>query len=144
MKRPDEFTVDLFDLPHESPALPGALDFDLAVRHLIAEAIKHSALNATLIAARMSELLGFELSAHQLHSWTAPSRDAWRFPLAYLPALEVACETVAITTWLASVRGGRLRIGREALDSELGKQERLISEAQRKVRALKKLMGEGE
>ncbi len=144
MKRPDEFTADLFDLPCEASALPGALDFDLAVRHLLKIAIQDSAHNATTIAARMSDLLGLDVSAHQLHSWTAPSRDAWRFPLCYLPALEVACETVAITTWLAGVRGGRLRIGREALDSELGRQERLISEAQRKVRALKKLMGEGE
>ncbi len=123
---------------------PGALDYGLAVRRLLAEAIKHSAQNTHWIAARMSELTGVAISEHQVHAWTAPSREGWRFPLEYLPAFEAACETHALTAWLAAVRGGRLLIGREALNAELGRQERLIDEARRKIKQLKNVMGENE
>lgn len=145
MKRPpDTLTGDLFAVPAPATALPGALDYSLAVRRLIAQAVKDSDLNAAQIAARMSELTGHAISEHQLHAWTAPSREGWRFPLEYLPAFETAVETTTLTAWLASVRGGRLLIGRDALNAELGRLERLRDEAARKIWQLKQAMEDGE
>lgn len=143
MKRSiDTLTGDLFEVPMPVASLPGALDYGLAVRRLLGEAIKASDLNAGRIAARMSELTGHAVSEHQLHAWTAPSRESWRFPLEYLPAFETAAETHAVTAWLASTRGGRLLVGRETLNAELGRLERLRDEAGRKIKQLKTVMGE--
>lgn len=143
-RRPDHQTRDLFAVPAPTAMLPGALDFGLAVRRLLSDAIKGCPLNACQIAARMSELIGAPITEHQLHAWTAPSREGWRFPLEYLPAFEAAVETHDITAWLASVRGGQLHIGRDVLHAELGRLERLRDEAARKIKSLKNAMGEGE
>ena len=143
MKRAtDTMTGDLFEVPIPAASLPGALDYGMAVRRLLADAIKASYINASQIAARMSELIGHPISEHQLHAWTAPSREGWRFPLEYLPAFEAAAETHALTAWLAATRGGRLLVGREALNAELGRLERLRDEAGRKIKQLKNVMGE--
>lgn len=145
MKRPaDTLTGDLFAVPVAPAALPGALDYGLAVRQLLVDAVKSSPLNARELAARMADLTGHPISEHQVHAWTAPSREGWRFPLEYLPAFEAAAETHAITAWLAATRGGRLLVGREALNAELGRQERLIDAARQKIKQLKNVMGEGE
>ncbi len=143
MRRRDAITADLFAVPVEAPRLPGALDYGLAVRRLLANAVKASPLNVSEIAAQMAEFVGAPVTAHQVHAWTAPSREAWRFPLEYLPAFEAAAETHMLTAWLAEVRGGRLSIGREALHAELGRLERQRDEAGRRIRVLKQAMGEG-
>ena len=138
----DALTGDLFSLPSEPATLPGTQDFSLAVRRLLSDAIKDSPLNASQIAARMSELTGTTVTEHQLHAWTAPSREGWRFPFEYQPAFETAAETHRLTAWLSGVRGGRFLVGREALNAELGRLERMRDEAGRKIKQLKQVMGE--
>lgn len=140
----DPLTLDLFEVPVARKPLPGALDVGLAVRHLISDLLKASPYTRFEIAARMSELLGHEITKHQLDSWTAESRESWRFPLEYLPALEVAVETHRVTTWLADLRGCKVLVGKEALDAEIGKLERLKEDAARKIKQLKHAMGEME
>lgn len=140
----DSLTLDLFAVPVPRTPLPGALDVGLAVRHLISDLLKASPLNRFEIAARMSELLGHEITKNQLDAWTAESREGWRFPLEYLPAFEVAVETHQVTTWMADLRGCKVLVGKEALDAEIGKLERLKEEAARKIKQLKQAMGEME
>ena len=140
----DPLTLDLFEVPVPRVPLPGALDVGLAVRHLVSDLLKASPRNRFEIAARMSELLGHEITKHQLDSWTAESREGWRFPLEYLPAFEVAVETHQLTTWLADLRGCKVLVGKEALDAEIGKLERLKEDAARKIKQLKHAMGEME
>lgn len=140
----DLLTGDMFAVPAPVATFPGALDYSQAVRHLLVAAIKASPLNSAQIAARMSELIGNQISEHQLHAWTAPSREGWRFPLEHLPAFEAATETHTITAWLADVRGGRLLVGREALNAELGRLERVRDDAGKKIKQLKTAMGESE
>lgn len=142
--RHDSLTLDLFEVPVARSPLPGALDVGIAVRHLISDLLKASPRNRFEIAARMSELIGKEVSRDQLNAWTAESRDHWRFPLEYLPAFEVAVETHQITAWLADLRGCKVLVGKEALDAEIGKLERLKEDAAKKIRQLKHAMGEME
>jgi len=111
MARRDSQTLDMFDVPVERQPLPGALNVALPLRSLLASMMKASALSRLQLAARMSELTGLEITEDQLNSWTAPSREGWRFPLEYLPAFEVALETHELTAWLADLRGARLSVG---------------------------------
>lgn len=140
----DSLTLDLFEVPVARNPLPGALDVGLAIRHIISDLLKASTRNRFEIAARMSELLGHEITKHQLDSWTAESREGWRFPLEYLPAFEVAVETHQVTTWMADLRGCKVLVGKEALDAEIGKLERLKEDAGKKIKQLKQAMGEME
>lgn len=140
----DPLTLDLFEVPVPRAPLPGALDVGLQIRHLVSDLLKACPLNRFEVAARMSELLGHEITKHQLDSWTAESREGWRFPLEYLSAFEVAVETHRVTTWLADLRGCKVLVGKEALDAEIGKLERLKEDAARKIKQLKQAMGEME
>jgi len=143
-QRHDPLTMDLFEVPIARAPLPGALAIGPALRHLLSDLLKASPLQRFEIAALMSELTGQEITKHQLDSWTADSREGWRFPLEYLPAFEVALETHSITAWLADLRGCKVLVGKEALDAEIGKLERLKEDAARKIKQLKHAMGEME
>ncbi len=138
----DPLTLDLFAIP--APVVPsvGALDVGMALRHLLSELLKATPLTRYQVAAKMAELTGHDISKHQLDSWTAESREGWRFPLEYLPAFEVAVETHDVTAWLAELRGARLSVGREALESQLGRIATMKDELARQEKALKKLLGE--
>jgi len=142
--RHDSLTLDLFEVPVARNPLPGALAIGPAIRHLLADLLKACPRQRFEIAAQMSELTGQEITKHQLDSWTADSREGWRFPLEYLPAFEVAVQTHDITAWMADLRGCKVLVGKEALDAEIGKLERLKEEAARKIKQLKQAMGEME
>jgi len=145
MRRPsDTLTLDLFEVPVPTTPMPGALNFNLVLRHLLSDLLKRCPQSREIVAARMSELTGDAITKHQLDAWTAESREGWRFPLEYLPAFEVAVETHQITTWLADLRGCKVLVGKEALDAEIGKLERLKEDAARKIKQLKLAMGEME
>ncbi len=145
MKRAtDTLTLDLFEVPVPTTPIPGALNFSHQLRHLLSEQLKTCPRSREIVAARMSELIGESITKHQLDSWTAESREGWRFPLEYLPAFEVAVETTVVTTWIAGIRGGRVIMGKEALDVEIGKLERLKDDAAKRIKQLKQAMGEME
>ena len=143
-RRTDTLTLDLFEVPMPTAPMPGALNFSHALRRLLSDLLKNSPQSREIIAGRMSELTGETITKHQLDSWTAESREGWRFPLEYLPALEVACETHQVTTWLADLRGCKVLVGKEALDAEIGKLERLKEDAGKRIKQLKHAMGEME
>jgi hypothetical protein len=137
MTKRDNKTLDLFEIPRGPELLPGALDIDHHVRGLVSKLLKDTPLSRYQVAARMSELIGVEVSKHQLDAWTAESRDGWRFPLAYVPAFEAALGTYAITQLLAEKRGCTVNIGADALLAELGKIEHQEMDLKARKAALK-------
>jgi len=141
--RRDTLTADLFEVPVPASRLPGELAMGVQVRSQISALLNDSPLSRYEIAARMSELTGEDISKHSLDSWTAESRAGWRFPLEYLPALEVALDCHALTQWVGTVRGCKVLVGREAIDAEMGKIKKQQLELARREKALKKLL-EGE
>ncbi len=142
MKTRDQLTMDLFEVPVPTPSVPGAMNFNMELRHLLSDVLKGCPKSRAEVAAQMSVLSGDHITIHMLNAWTAESREGWRFALEYLPAFEVATETTAVTAWIASLRGGKVLIGKEALDAEIGKLERLRDEATKQIKQLKKAMGE--
>lgn len=144
MNRRDTLTMDLFEVPAPRPSYPGSLNFNMALRHLLSEILKSSPKSRVEVSARMAELTGDHISVHSLNAWTAESREGHRFPLEYLAAFEVAAETTALTAWVADIRGGKVLMGKEALDAEIGKLERARDDATRKIKQLKQAMGDKE
>lgn len=130
----DALTRDLFEVPVATPSAPGALSCGRAIRHVLADVLKAATPSREQVAEQMSELTGSPISKHQLDSWTADSREGWRFPLEYVPAFEVACETRELTTWLADLRGCKVLVGKDALDAEIGRMERMREDAGRQLK----------
>ena len=140
----DRRQKSLMDLIPKAPAIvPGALDVSKEIRGLLSDILKKAPKSRFEVAARMSELLGREVTKYQLDSWTAESRNKWRFPLEYVIALEVACETHDITAWLAQKRGCKLLIGEDALLAELGKIESMEQELRARKKAIKQHLKKG-
>lgn len=143
MKRmKDTRTLDLFEVPAPAPELPGAMDYRRQVAHLVSEMLRASAGDRYEVAAKMSRLTGKDVSKYMLDAYASDAREDHNLPFYLVPALEAVCDSHALTAWLADVRGGRLLVGREALNAELGRLERMRDEASRKIRQLKELMGE--
>lgn len=138
----DLATLDLFAIPAPATPCVGGLDVGLSLRHLLSDLLKACPSSRHQIAARMAELTGHDISKHQLDAWTAESREGWRFPLEYLPALEAALETHAVTAWIADLRGATVLVGKDALLAELGKVERAKQDLSAREKTLKRLLGE--
>lgn len=141
MKR-DTTTLDLFEVPMPAAPVPGSQNYCVEVSHLVCEVLSQAHADRHEIAARMSRLSGRDVSKYMIDAWSAESRDGYNLPLYMAPVLEVACESHRLGMWLADKRGGRLLVGREALNAELGKLERARDEAARKIKQLKNVMGE--
>ncbi len=138
MKRtPDALTRDMFPGAHEPG--PGSLDYGTELRHVLSQALKKTPKSRYEVAARMSELVGQEISKSTLDAWTAESKSNWRFPFEYAAAFEVACDmTTALQELLCRKRGSPLPIGDEALYAQLGRldwAERQLREQRKEIHA---------
>ncbi|TWC35089.1 hypothetical protein FBY03_111137 [Pseudomonas sp. SJZ079] len=138
----DDRTLDIFEVPQPVLAVPGCGNYAVQVSELVGEMLKGSELDRYEIAARMSRLSGDDVSKHMLDAWASPARADHNLPLYRAALLEEVCASHVLTDWQVNLRGGRVAYGREALDAELGRLERVASDASRRARELKRLMGE--
>lgn len=131
----------------EEPAKSaGSFDVDRQFRESISAALKACPYSRYQVAARMSELVGFEITKSMLDSWTAESKEQHRFPAIFLPAF---CEASGSTEPIR-ILGRQLGIfilpGPEALRAEIRKIDEEIqakqTEKKKRVMFLKE-MGEG-
>lgn len=114
-----------------------ASDFDLdrRFRDSISQAIKNSPLSRYQIAARMSELVGQDITKTMLDSWTAESKENHRMPAIFVPAFcEATTDTAPLMLLSKPVKVFCLP-GPEALRAEI---QRLDEEIARKQREKKK------
>ncbi|MDF1691738.1 MAG: hypothetical protein P1U47_05170 [Zhongshania sp.] len=140
----DTQTLDLFEVPRPAAQFPASMDYGVLVAHMVSDVLRNADCDRHEIAARMSRLTGKDVSKYMLDAWSSESRDAYNIPFYLVPVFETACSSHQLTNWLAGIRGGRLLIGREALNAELGRLEHAKAQAVQKIRDLKKMMGESE
>jgi len=143
-RRRDALTGDLFAIPEAHVQAPAAYDFRENIAELVADMLRHAEGDRFDIAARVSRLTGKEVSKWMLDAYTSPAREEFNLPFWLAAAIEVACESHTLTNWLTTIRGGRLLVGRQALDAELGKLQRVHDETSRRIRDLKRQMGRSE
>ncbi len=143
--RRDGITLDLFEVPQPLPAVEGSHDFRQVVASLVCELLEQAAaagLSRHQVAGEASRLTGKDVSKAMLDNYTSVAHETYNIPLWLIPALESVCRGHVLTQWLVSTRGGKLLVGREALNAELGRLERARDEAARKIKALKNVMGD--
>ncbi|MFP4273376.1 MAG: hypothetical protein ACLFRH_10110 [Halothiobacillaceae bacterium] len=139
-----QMEIDLFPVPEAAPRVPGTMDYRQQVAHLVSEVLKRSSHDRYGLSAEISRLAGKDVSKNMLDAYASDAREDHNLPLYLVPAIETVCDSHCLTNWLVGVRGGKLLIGREALNAELGKLERARDEAGKRIRQLKQLMGEME
>lgn len=115
-KRPprhDDAQLDFdryFEVPKVAAPAAGSLNVCVEFRNGLARAVKESPLSRAEIAARMTDLVfgdagDGDISKTQIDAWTAPSREAWRFPLEY-PRIQHAAGAPARPRHPARAAGG--------------------------------------
>ena len=112
-----------------SSPLKGSLDVDAELRAAISDDLKHAIVPCTgrelsryEVAARMSDLVGHEVTASMLYNYTAEAHDKHRFPCQYLPAFVIATGGQRRAFEVLSRTAGLFALpGPDALRSEIRK-----------------------
>ncbi len=120
-----------------SPVM-GSLDIDTELRHALSEDIKHASVPCTGrelsrydIAARMSELVGHEITKSMLDNYSAESHEKHRFPAQYLPAFVIATGGQRRAFECLSIHAGLFALpGPDALRAEIQR----LDEAEQKIK----------
>ena len=122
----------------------GSMDMDSRLRTVISDCIKRCSLSRFGIAARMSELVGHEVSKSQLDSWSCESKSGHRFPAAYIVPFCQAVGSNDLLKLMAEALGVFVLPGAEALRSEIKKLEEHISLKQKERRKRMSFLSEME
>jgi hypothetical protein len=146
-KKIDMGQLDIFSLIEElsrkqaevaaSPAIQGKASIDAAVRSLISDALKRCPLSRYEVAAKMSEILGTEITKAQIDAWSAESKENHRFPLVYIGAFCDATTNKSLGRYIAQLCGGHFIEGEDAVRLELGRIEEQKAELQKKEQAIR-------
>lgn len=123
----------------------GELNIQNRLRLALCRAIKGCSLSRWEIAGQMSDLLDVEISKNQLDSWTAESKEGYRFPAEYLAAFCCAVGSFEPLEIISEAAGAYVVPGEDALRAEIRKieeeEKKLRAEKQRRIRFLKDLGG---
>jgi cytochrome P450 len=133
-------TPDFFEVPAPAPTIEGTQDYRTQVSQLVSRMLADAALagkDRYAVAAEMSRLTGQDISKAMLDGYAAEARDTFNIPLSKALVLEVACQSHALTNWMVAKRGGKLLLGAEAINAEIGRLQRIADDAARRARELK-------
>lgn len=135
-------TGDLFAIPQPTAPIPGSMDYRVIVSELLSAMLAeaHQAgMDRHEVAARASRLAGRDITKNMLDGYTSPAREEFNTPLWVAPVLEVVCASTPLASWHASIHGGRLVVGAETLDAEIGRLMREAEQTATRLRDLKEL-----
>ncbi len=133
----------LFDLVREDErkriceTAPGSFNLSCRLRSELSEGLKNCSLSRYEVAARMSELVGTEITKSQLDSWTAESKEYHRFPAEYLPAYCHITRYTEPMRIMARLMQCYLLESEEALLAELGRIDQVKRDLARKEKAVR-------
>ena len=133
--------LDLLEDLRPKTSDSASFNIDLQLRDAITRAIKDCPHSRYQIAAKMSELLGIEITKSMLDSWTAESKEGiYRFPACYLPAFCRALGNIEPLRIMADLLGAYVIEGEDALLTQLGKIKDQKDQLLEKERAIKTIL----
>ncbi|MDI3547919.1 MAG: hypothetical protein PWR10_1571 [Halanaerobiales bacterium] len=139
--------ISLFDMVRErqekrsqKSTRAGVFNIKNELQEMLSEGLKQYKGSRYDAAAKMSELVGQEITKTMLDSWTAESKTNHRFPAEYLPAF---CQVTGYKEPLekmANLIDCYLLESEDALLAELGKIEKAKKELSEKEAAIKNFL----
>jgi hypothetical protein len=138
---PDTFTRDLFAaVPKPASLESGVMSIKVKIAHAMSKAMKDCPFDRYEIAARMSRILGRDVSKHMLDAYAAASRDTHIPNLEFCIAFDAATEQNELLNLYASLRGCAVLVGEETLRAELGRLEMQEQDTKARKRWLKEYL----
>ncbi len=115
--------MTIFDIiePVNNKPEPGSLNMAVQVKETLVAILKAAPCKRWEVAGRMGEYLGIEITESQLNSWSAESKEGYRFPLEYLPALCYATGDFNLAKVIITACGCHLVKSEEAILLELAR-----------------------
>lgn len=133
--------LSFFDLVRAQQASrrpdPGSFHVSQRLREMLTEGLKRCPFTRYEAAARMSELVGVEITKSQLDSWTAESKEGHRFPAEYLPAFCWVTGYTEPLRMMAELVQCYVVESEDALHAELGRireQKSALAQRERAIR----------
>lgn len=142
MRKPDLHTGDLFAVPQPVQPYAGSLSCRAQIASVMSEALK--GYDRFDVAAKMSKLLGRDISKHMLDAYTAESREEHIPPLDTAMAFDMATDGMALLTFYSHMLGASLVVGKEYLNWQLGRLEKEKEDKAREIKRLRKALGGGK
>lgn len=138
---PRQLSLDeYFVVPTPAEVRPGSIaGFDQELRQALSRSLKDQALSRYEVAAKMSEMLGDDISKNMLDAYTAESRETHQISVVRLVAMILATKDYDLLAMIAEKVGCRLLVGEEAIGAEIGLIDREIEELKERRGQLKRL-----
>lgn len=136
----DLFSLDLFDVPSPAPQTPGSMNYSREMAAVMSQALKDCPCDRVEVAARMTRLLGKEVSLSMLNAYTAESRETHNISLEKAIAFDAATEGFALLHLYAEKLGCRAMVGKETLLAELGRIDQMKADLVRQEKAIKQYL----
>ncbi|MEN6422074.1 MAG: hypothetical protein ABFD76_09005 [Smithella sp.] len=137
---------DLIKQQHEERLLQdpktGTLNITLQLQEIIDKCIGQSPLSRDIIAGRMSELTGHQITRVMLDSWTSSAKQKHRFPAEFLPAFCVAVENNTPLNFLAGKCGIFTMLDKDVLLAEMARKMSTRDEANKEIKKIKVFLQE--
>ena len=141
----DLLTGDLFSqIPTPAPTAPGAMSYAREIAHVMSKALKECSYERPFVAARMTELLGYEQTLHVLNKYTAESDESRHITLERAIAFDAATESYALLNFFAAKRGCRVAVGKDVLLAELGRIKQTRDQLASQEKAIREYLREGK
>ncbi len=137
---PDLLTGDLFAVPQAAPESPGSMALSREIAHVMSASLKVCPHDRIEVAARMTRMLGREVSLTMLNAYTAESAEKHTISLERAIAFDAATDGYGLLEFFAKQRGCSLNVGKAALLAELGRFEQMKAEIAKQERAIKKFL----
>lgn len=140
MRVKDLRTADMFELiPQPASQNAGSLACRVEIANSMSTALK--GLDRYDVAAKMSRLLGRDISKFMLDAYTAESREEHIPPFDTAIAFDIATGTQTLLSLSATKQGARVLVGKEVINAEIGKLQQLRDDAAEQIKELKKVLG---
>lgn len=131
---------DYFVVPTPADVRPGSIaGFDHELRQALSQSLKEQPLSRYEVAAKMSEMLGDDISKNMLDAYTAESRETHQISVVRLVAMILATRDYDLLALVAEKVGCRLLVGEEAVAAEVGFIDQEIEELRARRAELKRL-----
>lgn len=131
---------EYFVVPTPTEVRPGSIaGLDQELRQALSRTLKAQPVSRYEVAAKMSEMLGDEVSKNMLDAYTAESRETHQISVVRLVALILATKDYDLLAMIAEKVGCRLLIGEQAIGAEIGLIDQEIEELRARRNQLKRL-----
>lgn len=137
----DATTLDLFETPAPSAAPGGLAGLNTQIAHTMSAIIRDAGRSRFEIAARMSDLLGEDVTKTMLDAYTAESREDQNIPAYRLLAFILATDSFDSLDRVVQRIGCRLLVGKDAKLAALVQMEARRKELDGRIKEMKRAIG---